>query len=431
MPLNIKQILNKLFFALLLIFLSFLFTTAQSATDNLAKEMQVIEKLYKDGVLTKEEFERTKKILIRNDKTKKKIEKNKPKESKIEKFKKSDLKINIQIKKNSKTFEKAEIIYKDYRIYTFRPGGIRVKRISDGKDLLIITDNFKVKYLNNSQDVIDVEYSEMKRPSIEEIIKFRKKRGLEKGKETLKLLKDPFGSLKKYGEKIKKFKETKDIDEIKFKKDYKSMIPKENIFLKLKIEGTPILNADGRYVNQHDVFFYQFITSTYEPFHYYIKLRKKPSIALNMYFFNRRVDRAVRKAKDRLAEEHNISIEEIDRIIEDRINKETGDAVNQSVEDAVNDSVAAAIEESVGSAMAEQLTLAIEQATGEAIDRALTAELGAAIDAEIARAVEMGIDEAAVTAGWEAYFEVIGAGGTAEEASAAAYEACGSACDNY
>ena len=81
--------------------------------------------------------------------------------------------------------------------------------------------------------------------------------------------------------------------------------------------------------------------------------------------------------------------------------------------------------------MAEQLTLAIEQATGEAIDRALTAELGAAIDAEIARAAEMGIDEAAVTAGWEAYFEVIGAGGTAEEAAAAAYDACGSACDNY
>ena len=43
--------------------------------------------------------------------------------------------------------------------------------------------------------------------------------------------------------------------------------------------------------------------------------------------------------------------------------------------------------------------------------------MGAAIDAEIARAVEMGIDEAAVTAGWEAYFEVIGAGGTPEEAA--------------
>jgi hypothetical protein len=97
----------------------------------------------------------------------------------------------------------------------------------------------------------------------------------------------------------------------------------------------------------------------------------------------------------------------------------------------VNQSVADAIEESVGAAMAESLTQAIEAATGEAIDRALTQELAAAIDEEIARAVEMGIDEAAVTAGWEAYFDVIGAGGTAEEASAAAYEACGSSCDGY
>ena len=58
-------------------------------------------------------------------------------------------------------------------------------------------------------------------------------------------------------------------------------------------------------------------------------------------------------------------------------------------------------------------------------------ELADAIDQEIALAVEMGIDEAAVTAGWEAYFEVLAQGGTYEEANAAAYEACGSACDNY
>jgi len=62
MPWNLKQILNKLFFTLLLVFLSFFFTSAQSATNNLEKEMQVIEKLYKDGDLTKEEYERTKKI---------------------------------------------------------------------------------------------------------------------------------------------------------------------------------------------------------------------------------------------------------------------------------------------------------------------------------------------------------------------------------
>ena len=61
----------------------------------------------------------------------------------------------------------------------------------------------------------------------------------------------------------------------------------------------------------------------------------------------------------------------------------------------------------------------------------IEAELANAINEEIARAVAQGIDEAAVTAGWEAYFEVLAAGGTAAEASAKAYETCGSACDNY
>ena len=81
--------------------------------------------------------------------------------------------------------------------------------------------------------------------------------------------------------------------------------------------------------------------------------------------------------------------------------------------------------------MSEGLVNAIEAATGEAIDEALEAELAAAIDAEIAYAVSMGIEEAAVTAGWEAYFETLAAGGTEAQASSNAYEACGSACDNY
>ena len=81
--------------------------------------------------------------------------------------------------------------------------------------------------------------------------------------------------------------------------------------------------------------------------------------------------------------------------------------------------------------MAESLADAIEQATGEAIEQALQDELGAIIDAEIAAAVAAGIEEAAVTAGWEAYFDVLAQGGSLQDASDAAYDACGSACDNY
>jgi hypothetical protein len=101
------------------------------------------------------------------------------------------------------------------------------------------------------------------------------------------------------------------------------------------------------------------------------------------------------------------------------------------MEQAINESVIEAIEQSVGEAMSASLVAAIEQATGEAIEESIEAELANAIDAEIAYAVSQGIDEAAVTAGWEAYFEVLGQGGTVQEASDAAYDACGSACNNY
>ena len=135
MRLYFKQLINKsVILGLIAIFL----ITIQSSVyaDNLQKEIEVIEKLYKDGVLSKEDFEKTKRILIRNAEKKKK-DKKKAVELKVKKsdINLSDIKVNVESKPNSKVFEKAELTFKDYKIYTFRPGGIKVKRISDGKQL--------------------------------------------------------------------------------------------------------------------------------------------------------------------------------------------------------------------------------------------------------------------------------------------------------
>ena len=151
----------------------------------------------------------------------------------------------------------------------------------------------------------------------------------------------------------------------------------------------------------------------------------------NIISSNTKIDKAVRKAKEKIADEYDVSMDVIDKIIEEKMGQTIDEAINQSVEEAVATSVAEAIEQTVGEAMAEALVSAIEAATGEAIEDAVTSELAAAIDAEIAYAVSIGIEEAAVTAGWQAYFDVLAQGGTVEQASAAAYEACGSACDNY
>ena len=201
------------------------------------------------------------------------------------------------------------------------------------------------------------------------------------------------------------------------------------------VDNVKLLTFEGRYVKKHRAFFYQVLTPRNEAFHYYIKIKGRGAIALNMEFFNVKIDRAIRKAKKKLSEEYNVTEEEIQKIIDQKLTEELDrsveDAVEKEMEQAINESVAEAIEQSIGDELSSLLVNAIEEATGEAIDDAVESELAAAIDAEIAYAVSIGIDEAAVTAGWEAYFEVLAQGGTVEQASAAAYDACGSACDNY
>ena len=71
MRLNFKQLINQTIILLIIvIFPAIIQTPIQAST--LKQEIEVIEKLYKDGVLTKEEFEKTKKILIRNAEKEKK-----------------------------------------------------------------------------------------------------------------------------------------------------------------------------------------------------------------------------------------------------------------------------------------------------------------------------------------------------------------------
>ena len=65
MRLNFKQLINQTIILLIIVIFSAIIQTPIQAS-TLKQEIEVIEKLYKDGVLTKEEFEKTKKILIRN-----------------------------------------------------------------------------------------------------------------------------------------------------------------------------------------------------------------------------------------------------------------------------------------------------------------------------------------------------------------------------
>ena len=362
-------------------------------TTQLEKELEVIKKLFDDGLLNKDEYEQTRDILIQKD-SKRKVEKRK-------KLKPYELNI-LSNEKDKKNWEKVEIIYGNFRIYTYRPGGIKVIRISDEKTLARITDNLKIKYSNNGENIVSAKINKKKSEGFFDTLN---KALDEEGEDFI---------LKKLGKKAEKAKHNPDDNK-----------------LELFIEGDKILHIEGRYNQKYHAMFYQALTRDFQSFHFYIKLMGKSAIALNMGLFNTKIDKAVRKAKEKIADEYDVSMDVIDKIIEDKMGETIDDAINESVEEAVAVSVAQAIEQTVGEAMADALVSAIEQATGEAIEQSLEEELAAAIDAEIAYAVSIGIEEAAVTAGWQAYFDVLAQGGTVEQASAAAYEACGSACDNY
>jgi len=403
---------------------------AFAQSSQLNKEIATIKKLLDDGLLSEQDFEKVKKKLIEKDQerlAKLNIGKEKTKKPKIDSSEITRITVNLEPSPGRKSYEKASFTYKDYEIYTFRPGGIKVKRISDNKVLVTITDRLKVKFSNNGEKYIKIKKSGTERPTAEQELKHGAGQVKDLIKGTKDLLLNPGKVLKRVEESVK----TLDLRELKSGGDVRKLIPKDSIKFSMYIEGAKILKVDGRYVGKHRAFFYQFMTTNYQPFHYYVLLQRRAPIAFNMEMFNKRVDTAVRKAKERLAKEHNITLEQIDEIIQRKVESEVDQATNEAVEQAVQDSVAQAIEETVGEAMARGLVEAIEAATGEAIDDALEAELGAAIDAEIARAVEMGIDEAAVTAGWQAYFETLAAGGTEAQAVEAAYAACGGPCENY
>ena len=225
----------------------------------LKKQLEVLEKLLKDGVLSQEEFKKTKKFLENKEATGENIN--------IEDFASSKnskpLSYEFVYPKDPgrKNWEKTEIIYKDFKILPYRPGGIKVVRVSDNKKLFHIVDNFKTKYFNNGEKFITFEKSVYDVGTGLNIVG-----DLLRGQETVK---ESFNDIKRI------------LNGGLFKQKDKVAWDKDAHRLKLYIDGTRILNFEGRYVKKHRAFFYQVLTPRNEGFHYYIKIKGKKSIALS------------------------------------------------------------------------------------------------------------------------------------------------------
>ena len=384
---------------------------AQNNTDEnsvtFKKQLEVLNKLLEDGVISKEEFDKSKSFLQEKEDTGQNIDLEDYKKKKIFEYE-----FIYPKDPGLKAWEKTEIIYKNFKILPFRPGGIKIVRASDNKKLFHIVDNFKVKYFNDGEKYITT---------------IKKTYDISTGLDLAENITEAKEDIKK------SFKDLARILNNPFSKKEKIKWDKEAHKLQLFIDGAKILTFEGRYVKKHRAFFYQVLTPRNEGFHYYIKIRGKSAIALNMEIFNSKIDKAIRKAKTRLSEEYDVTEEEIQSIIDKKLNEIVDDSVDEAVEremeKAINQSVAEAIEKSIGEAMSQNIVDAIEKATGEAIDQALEDELANHIDQEIQRAIQDGIEEAAVTAGFQAYYDTLLAGGSVEEALRNASDACGEGCE--
>ncbi len=145
--------------------------TLASITDELMK----LSDLYKQGLLNEDEFKKAKSILLEieevskeqvilKSKTKIKEEKTKKitKKKQIKSLDKNDVKIERiyttqSSKFTTKNFEKMKLTYGDFQIYTHRPGAIKIKKISDNKQLAVIGDKLEYKFYNNGQDHIQID----------------------------------------------------------------------------------------------------------------------------------------------------------------------------------------------------------------------------------------------------------------------------------
>lgn len=369
--------------------LSFLWCNVIYPQD-LATNLEKLAELYKQGAITKEEFTKAKSIVLKmiDRKTKTNLKKSSEKDNKKAKKKSSAINIEvIEIRKfkdnNPNSFEKLEFILGDYRIYTHRPGGVKVRRLSDDKQLLVISDKLKIKYYNDGRKIFDFKTDEIE-------------------------------------ENRKKFK--------------------------LQLGGVTILNGEGKYVKKHRAHFYQ-IWALDTPFHYYISLHGGRDVALNMEKFDAKIEKAVSKAKVLLAAKHGITVEQINLLLKRKkekalkkleaiigeekekfIEKETEKAVEATLEASINQELQAELEKTIGQAMSNEFVNAIEEASGQAIEQAIEDEIASAIDSAIAEAVTEGISEATAAAAIQAMLEVWARGGSDEEAMQACRAHAGDAC---
>ena len=227
------------------------------------------------------------------------------------------------------------------------------------------------------------------------------------------------------------------------KRFFKFEFDEENLKSNLFYKGKILINWTGRYVARYQATFHQMQVDGVQPFHYFIVIPGKKLISLNFKLFDKKIENAVNKVKKEMSLKYNLSIADIDKIMETKNNafvKETEKIISKEQEKIIKEltekyagkeitnQIRKEIEKTIGEEMANVLISEIENITSQAIDQAVEDQLAAEINAAISYAVQQGVSEAAAAAAIEAMIIVYALGGSDEDAMNACRQYAGDAC---
>ena len=360
-----------------IVFLVFLISNSfASITDDLLK----LTEMYQQGLLTKEEFTKAKSILLE-----------------IEDIEKEEKKSNTKItkKKDKKPIQKNKVTKKKNK-------KIKIQRIFTSEGSKFTNKNFeKMKLLVGDYNIYTHRPGAVKIKQIS-------------SNKQLAVIGDKF--------KVKYYNGGQDILNIEVNKDSEE--------LSLKINNSRVLLWKGKYIQQADATFYQILAMGRLPFHFYIKFDKADNaVAINMEDFNRSIELAVEEAKKELSLKYNITLAEIESVIEENdMMAAYGEKipVNLDIEPNVRkkNELYAKLKDSLGDENFTKLNSKVDSEMKNTIDDAINAEVKVAIDESIREAINSGLSAAALDAAVNAAVKALMSGKSWADALKDAQQAC-------
>jgi len=273
--------------------------------------------------------------------------------------------------------KKMQIIFDDYRIYSHRPGGVKIRRLSDNKQLIILTGKFKTKYYNNGEDIFKLKLNE----------------------ENQKI------SLEFNGVKILYWRG-------RYLKKHRAYF-----FQMFALDEKPlhyyIVSKNGRQVSLDISKFNRKVDLAL------VKAKKELTLKFNLT--PEQIELILKRKNQKINSTLN-------KLIQEKEDEEIQSSSEDTMMVSVDEKITKELEATIGESLADEYYAAIQEASSEILDGALSSELASAIDEEIAKAITEGISSAAAEAGIEAGLDILAAGGTEAEALAACSAAAGTSC---